>query len=128
MYPQGEMSIMKSFSGVAYTVQAWQRFIQLPVNQDMANRNEDMIADYNFSEGWTPRGGLGSTLSPPSGSYSWLYDNVPSKVNYNSKSLYGQLDATETKWNEVTCPNPVKSQIYFNGRGTGFKVISDDVS
>ena len=41
------MALMKSFTGVPYTVQAWQRFIQLPVSQDMPYR-DDMIANYNF--------------------------------------------------------------------------------
>ena len=55
----------------------------------MPNRNEDMIADYNFiknnySGGWVAKGGLGETLTPISGSFNWVYDKVPSKVDYNS--------------------------------------------
>ena len=48
---------------------------------------------------------------------------MPSGVKYGSKALYGQLKATETLWNGVTCPDPENSQMYFKGgKGTGFQM------
>ena len=119
---------MQSFTGVPYTVKAWQKFIQLPIDQDMKNLDSGMIADYNFqkssySSGWKATKGRGDTLKASSGDFTWVYEKVPSKVNFNSQSHLGSLKATETQWNGVSCPNPETSQMYFNGgTGAGFSM------
>ena len=111
---------MQSFAGVPYTIQAWQKFIELPIDQDSKSLKTDMIADYNFLEenysgGWKAKGGRGTTLETSAKNFEWVYDKVPSNVDYTSPSLFGQVEATSTQWNGVSCPDPETSQMYFNG-------------
>ena len=80
----------------------------------MPNREEGMIADYdfvrgNYSGGWKSKGGRGDTLNSSNDKFDWTYDTVPSNVDYDSESLFGQLKATETLWNGVTCRDPETS-------------------
>ena len=125
---------MKSFTGVPYTIQAWQRFIELPVDQDMPYK-DDMIANYNFiksnysGNGWESIDSLGGKLFPSGDNFKWVYDKVPSSVDYDSTALYGQLKAEKTMWNGVSCPDPNNSQMYFKGgNGAGFKMEIEDQS
>ena len=47
--------------------------------------------------------------------FDFVYSNVPSgvKFNLNDEQKYlGQMQATATDWNDVTCPSPNNSQMF----------------
>ena len=84
-----------------------------------------MLANYDFSKdnyttgGWAPSG-AGAFLSASVGDgFQFIYDQVPSTVNFRNPIRYGQLDARSTQWNGVTCPDPEVDQMYLNGGGAG---------
>ena len=84
-----------------------------------------MIANYNFLDqyyngngNWRAVNNIGNTLQG-SAAINFIYDKVPSNANFNDPQLYGQVDATETLWNGISCPDPELNQAYFNGDGAG---------
>lgn len=95
-YPSATMNLFQSFTGVAYRVQAWQKFIELPIAEDASDFRTGLIANYNFlidnytsGSGWQQ--GSGPLLSAPNAGvdFDFIYDKVPSNADFANPELYG---------------------------------------
>lgn len=53
--------------------------------------------------------------------FDFIYENLPTDVNFQTPNTIGQLSATETQYN-VTCPSPVKRKMYLEGEGAKFNM------
>ena len=104
-----------------------------------------MIVSYDFTrnyyqklgepqpfEGWESLIGLeGEKISAENGDgYEFIYMNVPSGVKFDfdtgvEQSYYGQLQASQTNWNDVTCPSPENSQMFLGSKFEDGVMISD---
>lgn len=54
--------------------------------------------------------------------YVFVEDKVPSDISYELSDRHGTIDSEMTIWNGISCPDPPKSQIFFNGTAASIKI------
>ena len=148
-YPHGQLQLFQSFIGVPYQLHIWQRSLSLPIDLDPSDtsirENEDLIVSYDFTrnyyqklgspqpfEGWQSLIDLeGEKINAENGDgYEFIYMNVPSGVKFDfdqdaKQRYYGQVQATHTNWNDVTCPSPENSQMFLGSKIEDGVMVSD---
>ena len=137
-YPHGQLQLFQSFIGVPYQLHIWQQSLSLPIDLDPSDtsirENEDLIVSYDFTrnyyqklgspqpfEGWQSLIDLeGEKIKAENGDgFEFIYMNVPSGVKFDQgakQRYYGQVEATHTNWNDVTCPSPENSQMFLGSK------------
>ena len=109
-YPQNKLSLFQSFTGVIYKLQVWQRFIKLPVHEGQSDAAEGRIVDISFlgedqlsdGSGWSQSNGF-KIPARDGQDFNFVSERVPLNIDFDNPATYGQLDATETQWNGVSC-------------------------
>ena len=137
-YPAGTITLFQSFIGIPYKLHIWERFIELPINFRDPLIEEELIINFDFTkkywkeivsdfENFTGWGTLisvnGADLPATEGDgFEFIFANVPSDVTYEPPSTIGTLHATETQWQDGTCPNPEEPLMYLSGQGAKFSM------
>ena len=82
------------------------------------------MSDFENFTGWgTLISVNGADLPATEGDgFEFIFANVPSDVTYEPPSTIGTLHATETQWQDGTCPNPEEPLMYLSGQGAKFSM------